>query len=67
MLVSFGPGDDVLVPYLPLLQAPRQSCVLVKRNFCEIDPETMLLDIEDVKEKITSKTKGIVAGLCDIQ
>ena len=62
MLAGFGPGDDVLVPSFTFVTSA--SAILrtgANVIFCEIDSETMLLDIEDVKEKITPKTKGIVA------
>ena len=62
MLAGFGPGDEVLVPSFTF--ATSASAILrtgADVIFCEIDPETMLLDIEDVKRKITSKTRGIVS------
>ena len=62
MLAGFGPGDEVLVPSFTF--ATSASAILrtgADVKFCEIDPETMLLDIEDVKRKITSKTRGIVS------
>ena len=62
MLAGFGPGDDVLVPSFTFVTSA-SAIMRTGANviFCEIDPETMLLDIEDLKEKITPKTKGIVA------
>ncbi|MBK00420.1 MAG: dTDP-4-amino-4,6-dideoxygalactose transaminase [Euryarchaeota archaeon] len=62
ILAGFGPEDEVLVPSFTFVTSA--SAILrtgANVIFCEVDPKTMLLDIEDVKRKLTSKTKGIVA------
>jgi dTDP-4-amino-4,6-dideoxygalactose transaminase len=62
MLAGFGPGDEVIVPSFTFVTSAssimRTGATVV---FCEIDPDTMLMDIDDVKSKITPRTKGIVA------
>ena len=62
MLSGFGPGDEVLVPSFTFVTSA--SAILrtgADVIFCEIDPDTMLLDLNDVRSKITENTKGIVA------
>tara|TARA_B100001996_G_scaffold103079_1_gene77407 strand:- start:2224 stop:3366 length:1143 start_codon:yes stop_codon:yes gene_type:complete len=62
MLAGFGPDDEVLVPSFTFVTSA--SAILrtgASVVFCEINPDTMLLDIEDVKRKLTPKTKGIIA------
>lgn len=62
MLAGFGPGDEVLVPSFTFVTSA--SAILrtgADVVFCEVNPDTMLLDIEDIKNKLTKKTKGIVA------
>ena len=69
MLAEFGPGDEILMPSFTFVTTAssilRTGAEIV---FCEIDPETMQLDLNDVKSKISNKTKGIVvvdyAGFC---
>jgi len=62
MLADFGPGDEVLVPsYTFVTSASSVMRTGATPIFCEIDEETMLLDLDDVEAKINSKTRGIVA------
>ena len=62
MLAGFGPGDEVLVPSFTFVTSAssimRTGATVV---FCEVNPDTMLIDLDDLKSKITPKTKGIVA------
>ncbi len=61
MLSGFGPGDEVLVPSFTFVTSA--SAILrtgASVVFCEVDQDTMLLDLNDVRNKITEKTKGIV-------
>lgn len=54
-------GDEVItqsITYVASLQAI--SATGATPIFCEIDPNTLTLDINDLKKKITSKTKAIV-------
>jgi len=55
------PGDEVLVPAFTFIAAA--SMVIMaggKPVFCDIDPETFLIDLKDAETKITEKTKAIV-------
>jgi dTDP-4-amino-4,6-dideoxygalactose transaminase len=55
------PGDEVIVPSFTFLATA--STVIHSRGkpiFSDIDPDTFLMDVEDVKEKITQKTKALV-------
>ncbi len=66
------PGDEVLVPSFTFFA----TCSMVvmaqgKPVFCDIDPETFLIDLKDAEKKITSKTRAIVpvhlfGNPCDI-
>lgn len=58
---GFEPGDEIIVPsftFIATAYAPLY--VGAKPVFADIEEETFGLDPEDVKEKITSKTKAIL-------
>lgn len=65
-------GDEVITS--PITFAASANCILycgAKPVFADIDPETMLIDIEEIKRKITPKTKAIIpvhygGELCDM-
>ncbi len=61
MLCDLGPGDEFITPSFTFVTTAssmmRGGATPV---FCEIDPNTLLMDIDDVREKITDKTKAIV-------
>ena len=61
-LIGVGPGNEVIVP---VLDAPAGQVGLLRRGskivFADIERKTLNLDPEDLKQKITSKTKAIVA------
>lgn len=62
MLAGFGPGDEVLVPsYTFVTSASSIMRTGATPVFCEVDENTMLLDLNDLERKINAKTKGIVA------
>ena len=60
--LDIGLGDEVIVtPYSWISSA---SCVLMQNAtpvFCDIEPETFGLDPDAVQQKITSRTKAIIA------
>ena len=62
-LDAFGivEGDEVIVPSLTFC-ASIQVITSLKAIpvFCEIDPDTLNIDIDDVRKRITSKTKAIM-------
>jgi len=62
MAIGIKPGDEVIVSAITF--AASANCVLYCGGtpvFADIRPDTYNIDIEDVKRKITSKTKAIVA------
>lgn len=55
-----GPGDEVITPTAGYLGAYEGALHLGARPvFCDIDPETLLIDPEDVERKITERTRAI--------
>ena len=59
-LTFLKPGDEVIVPSFTFIATA--STVFYSQGkpvFADIDPETFLIDPEDVKEKITQKTRAI--------
>ncbi|MDZ7315173.1 MAG: DegT/DnrJ/EryC1/StrS family aminotransferase [candidate division KSB1 bacterium] len=61
MILDIGPGDEVILPAhtftATALGFMRKGCRLV---FADIDPETFVMDIDDVVSKITPKTRVVV-------
>lgn len=59
---GIGPGDEVLVT--PMTFAASANCILycgATPVFADINPQTYNIDPEDMRRKITSKTKAVVA------
>ena len=59
---GIGPGDEVITT--PLTFAASANCALycgARPVFADINPETYNIDPESIKEKITDKTKAVVA------
>lgn len=59
---GIGEGDEVITT--PITFAASANCVLYCGGtpvFADIDPKTYNIDPEDIKRKITSKTKAIIA------
>ena len=55
-------GDEVIVPAMTF--AATANCVVFQRGtlvFVDVDPETLLIDPEQVEAKITPRTKAIIA------
>jgi perosamine synthetase len=60
--VGVGPGDEVICPDFTWICSVSPALLLGARPvFCESDPRTMMLDPEDVRRKITPRTKAIIA------
>lgn len=54
------PGDEVLVPSFTFISTASTVVFANGRPiFCDVDPKTFTLDIDDAKEKITNKVKAI--------
>ena len=67
--VGIGEGDEVITtPFTFFATAGAVSRLGAKPVFVDIDPETFNLDVNKIKDKITSKTKAIIPvhlfGLC---
>ena len=62
MAIGIKPGDEVIVSSITF--AASSNCVLYCGGtpvFADIRPDTYNIDVEDVKRKITDKTRAIVA------
>lgn len=58
---GFKPGDEIIVPSFTFIATAYSPLYVGARPvFADIEEETLGLDPEDVKEKITSKTKAIL-------
>lgn len=60
--LNIGHGDEVIVPSMTF--AATANCVLYQGGtpvFCDVHPDTLLIDPEDVKHKISDKTKAVIA------
>lgn len=70
--LGVGPGDEVLVPSYTWIGSVGPALLLGARPvLCDSDPETLLLDPEDVRRRVTERTRAIVAvhlwgNVCDL-
>ena len=61
MALGIRPGDEVIVPSHTFIATVTPAVVLgAKPIFVDVDPETYTMDPEEVKAKVTEKTKCIV-------
>ena len=73
LLLNAKENDEVILPSFTFSSTANAILVAgLKPVFCEIDPKTMNMDMEDVAKKITNKTKAIMpvhyAGVaCDME
>ena len=61
-ILEIGPGDEVIVPAMTYIATA--NSVLYQHAipiFADIEPKTFTIDPEDVRKKITDKTKAIIA------
>jgi|Deesub1362A_J573_1020465.scaffolds.fasta_scaffold02373_6 perosamine synthetase len=71
-LAVLNPGDEVLVPtFSHISTASMVHFAGCKPVFCDIDPRTFTLDLEDAKKKVTNRTAAIApvhlfGNACDI-
>jgi len=59
--LGIGPGDEVIVP--PITFVATANCVVYQGAtpvFADVDKETLLIDPNQVKERITSRTRAII-------
>jgi perosamine synthetase len=60
--LNIGPGDEVIVPAMTFVATANAVVFQGGRPvFADVDADTLLLNSEDVKAKITGRTKGIIA------
>lgn len=60
--LGIGPGDEVIVPAMTF--AATANCVVYQGGmpvFVDVDPDTLLIDPDQVEAKITSRTRAIIA------
>lgn len=73
MLEGIGPGDEVIVPAVTFpATANVVEHVGAKVVFCDVEPNTLNIDIYDAHKKITDKTKAIIpvnlyGQACDLE
>jgi len=71
--LGIGPGDEVICPAYTWINSIGPALLLGARPiFCESDPESLLIDPEDVRRRITPRTQAIVAvhlwgNVCDLE
>lgn len=62
LAAGLGPGDEVIVP--PITFTASANCVLycgATPVFADIDPDTWEISPKEIEQKITSKTKAVIA------
>jgi perosamine synthetase len=60
-VLGIGPGDEVICPsYTYWASAMPAATLGAKVIFCEIYPDSLDLDVEDFKRKITLNTKAVI-------
>jgi perosamine synthetase len=70
--LGVGPGDEVICPTYTWMGSITPALMLNARPvFCEVDPGSLLIDVDDVRQRITTRTKAIVAvhlwgNVCDM-
>lgn len=70
--LGVGPGDEVICPTYTWMGSITPALTLMATPvFCEVDPRTLLIDVDDVRRRITSRTKAIMAvhlwgNVCDM-
>jgi perosamine synthetase len=60
--LGIGPGDEVLVPALTF--AATANCVVYQGGtpvFVDVEPDTLLIDVDDAARKITPRTRAVIA------
>ncbi len=60
--IGIGPGDEVIVPALTF--AATANSVVYQGGtpiFCDVDPETLLIDPERIEPLVSSKTRAVIA------
>ena len=62
LLMGLGPDDEFILPSFTFVTtASAFMRTGAEPVFCEIDPTTMLMDLDDVERRITSRTRAIIS------
>ncbi len=62
LLMGLGPDDEFILPSFTFVTtASAFMRTGAEPVFCEIDPTTMLMDLDDVERRITSRTLAIIS------
>ncbi|MCZ6679807.1 MAG: DegT/DnrJ/EryC1/StrS family aminotransferase [Candidatus Poribacteria bacterium] len=70
--LGIGPGDEVITPTYNWICSIAPAPMLMARPvFCDIHPQTLMIDPEDARRRITERTRAIVAvhlwgNVCDM-
>ena len=71
--LGVGPGDEVICPTYTWMGSITPALMLMaKPVFCEVDPKTLVIDVDDVRQRITDRTRAIIAevhlwgNVCDM-
>jgi perosamine synthetase len=60
-VLRLEPGDEVIVPSMTFVSCPQAVVAAGGRPvFCEVDPETVTLDLGDVARRITPRTRAVM-------
>lgn len=61
LAAGIGPGDEVIVPAITFVASANAArFVGADVRFADIDPTTMVIDVESVRQLITDQTKAVV-------
>lgn len=59
--IDIGPDDEVIVPSLTFTGTVQPIVSLgAKPVFCEVRPDTLNIDVGDIKKRLTKKTKAVL-------
>src|SRR2546425_1029250 len=59
--VGVGPGDEVLVPTMTFAACANAALYLgATPVFVDVEPDTLLIDLSSVAERMTARTKAVV-------
>lgn len=62
LAAGVGPGDEVVVPAITFVASANAArYVGADVRFADIDPATLLIDVDSVRELLTERTKAIVS------
>jgi len=72
-LTFLQPGDEVLVPSFTFIATASMVSLSGGRPvFCDVDPQTFLIDLKDAESKVTPRTRAIApvhlfGNACDVE